>query len=357
MKKILGVSVVLMYMLSGIAVGYAQDTTDNATTTSAEPAVTAETTSVTTDQAETQETTNETEPEAVVTSEPVAQATDDSGITATVDSETATTVELQDEVKTEEDLAEVTPAEEVNDTEKEVESMQTPEGVELRVTQLQERIDRAIAHGQEIIAQAAANNASTTGLQASLDKLVDLKAQAAAIPVTGDVSEITAQFVAVKKAAIEAVKEFRTEARKLIKEDKRAALKARMKAKEEKVLAKARERISKVKAKFNAKITEAILERLGDGGADIAAKIESGEITPKEARQLVVDTFKQLSSEKKAEARQKLSERKAEIKVKRTAAIEKAKERKVERVENVRGRLKTKDSNETESSNGGVNNE
>ncbi|HME87216.1 MAG TPA: hypothetical protein VKE88_02290, partial [Candidatus Nanoarchaeia archaeon] len=267
---------------------------------------------------------------------PVPEATEDSGITTVVTASDGTVIsdtEVADVVETEEDAAEVTATEEAVETAEEVESMTaSPDGVEVRLTQLQERIERAIAHGEEIIATASADNASVESLQASLDALVALKAEAAAIPTTGDVSEITAQFVAVKKAVIDAVKDFRTEARKLIKENKRAALKARMEAKAEARTARLEAKINSAKKRYNAEVTETVLARFGEEGATIAAKIESGEISAKDARKEIVAAYKSLSSDKKSEARQKLTERKAEIKVKRSAAVEKAKERTVEEV-------------------------
>lgn len=341
MKKILSIFVVLMYMLSGIA--YAQDTTEE--TVTADPVIEAIAEEVTTEEVEveTTEVSEETTaPEAMLTSEPAPETTDDSGITAVVTAPDGTVIsdeEVADEVETEEDVAEVTATEEAVETEEEVETMtQSPAGVEVRVTQLQERLERAIAHGEGIIADVTANGGDATALQAALDTLVALKADVAAISVTGDVSEITAQFVAIKKAAITAVKEFRTAARKEVKAEKRAALKAKLEAKAAARTVKLQERIAKAKAKFNGKVTTDILAELGESNPELAAQIAAGEISAKDARKLVVGSFKELSKERKSEAKQKLTERKAEIKVKRTAAVEKSKERKVERVEQVKSR-------------------
>jgi hypothetical protein len=116
MKKILSIFVVLMYMLSGIAVAYAQDT--------AESGITAEVTAETTEEATVSEETavevattsepavEEAAPEAVTTSETVevtqtdAELADDSAITAVV-GETETTSEETVEISGGEDYTAV----------------------------------------------------------------------------------------------------------------------------------------------------------------------------------------------------------------------------------------------------------
>ncbi len=294
MKKLFSTFVVLMFLLSGLATAFAQDNTTTDVNTSTE-------------------VTGDTGANATVEAETTAEVEDNE--TPSVETEQPEAVEAQTE-----DAAEVTAAEEENETATEVATMNDAPGVEVRVTQLEARLDRAIAHGQDIIASVKGNN--TAALQASLDVLVSLKAEVAALDTTGPVSESTARFVSIKKRAIEAVKAFRDAARKLIKEDKRAALKARLKAKYEARLAKFKTRIEAAKHKHNAALAASILERLGTSNPDLVAKLQSGEITVKEAISVIRAAYANLSKEKKAEARAKISEKVAEARVKKLAAVE-----------------------------------
>jgi hypothetical protein len=242
---------------------------------------------------------------------------------------------------TNETNGDITPAKEQADIDREVTTMTDVPGVEVRLTQLQERLERAIAHGETIIAEVSASGNDTTALQAALDGLKTLKDEVAALDTTGDISEVTATYVAIKKEAIDAVKAFRDEARKLVKEDRKTKLKEKMKAAEDK-LKVIRDKIKNLTHKFNAEVAAKIFMELGKSNPDLIAKIQSGNATLDEVKAAIKSTYNSLTPAKKNEAKQKIKEDKTEANVKKLAAFEKVNATIAKRINRIEANNRTK---------------
>ena len=327
--QIFSMFVALMFMLSVVSVAFAQDVADTAVS---DTEVSANT--------ETAEAETTTEVEAEDSAETEVDEIEDN--TVEVVEEEAPETETEVEVEVEAELEAADAGEVGNATQEETEIMTDIPGVKVRLLQLQERLERNIVHGEEIIARVSTNGTDVSKLQSILDQLKALKDEVAAIDPSGvPVNEATAQFVAIKQKAIRLSKEFKTEARKLVKADKRAALKERLKAKEAQRLSRIKDRVKVARDEHNAEVFAELLEKLGERFPELVAQLKSGEITVKEAKAKIREEFKSLSKEKKDQARLKLKERVSKERVKRlevrqelrTKGLVKARERIEKRLE------------------------
>ncbi len=213
------------------------------------------------------------------------------------------------------------------ETQEELKIMTDVPGVKVRLLQLQERIERNILHGEEIIAELSSGNQSVSELEAILADLISLKEEVAAVDPEGvPVNEATAQFVALKKKAIELTKSFRDIARPLLKGEQVLRLRERFKVREAQKLSQIRTRVRTALKEHNAGIFNRLLERIGETNPELAEKIRNGELDAKEAKNLVNQKFASLSDEKKEQAKLKIKEQISKEKVKRLETIQKIKE-------------------------------
>lgn len=255
--------------------------------------------------------------------------------------EAMTEAEVEAEVQDELESAEA--GEIGNATQEDIKIMTDVKGVEVRLTQLQERIEKNIAHGEEIIAEVSSEGKDTAGLQSILEQLKSLKDKVAALETTGTVSEVTAQFVALKKEAITLTNKFKTEARKLVKADKVAALKERMKKKEAEKLADINAKVLEAKRKYNAEVFASIAASMGQILTETAARVQSGDITVKDAKAAIKKEFAKLPEQKKAQAKLKLKEKVSKEKVKRIEISQELKTKGLEKaLEKVEARARIK---------------
>lgn len=311
MKQVASIFVALLLMLTVVSVAFAQDANGTASTTAdANASVSATETQTTAAEAnasvETATTTENTSVETVATSEPTTEET------------TAQPKEAeQPEVET-------TSEEPSNET-KDVEVMTDHPGVVVRVTELQERIERAVVNGETIIAQLSAQGKTVTDLQSIVDSLKSLKDQAGQIDTNQDVSASTAQFVSIKKQAIDLVKQFRDKVRALVPPGQRDELKKKAKEAEASALKALRDKVKQVRQAHNREAFENVLQRLGVALPEIEAKLANGTISVADARKAIRDAFQGLPSDKKANARQKLQEGNSELRVKKLATLQRLK--------------------------------
>lgn len=261
---------------------------------------------------------------------PMALAEDDN--TTDDDIENETDDNLEEETETEDDEDETEEAE--NETEEETETMNTPYGAEVRLLQLEIAIDRNILKGLKIAEEAE----NATELQAIIEEMKALKTEVQnADPSAEDAVQV---FVDLKKDARDLSKKFRDAARALIKEDKRAAIKEKIKNLENKEL---KEKVrAKIRA-FNAQRMQDLYSTLGLG-EDIVEKIRNGNMTAKEARDQMKEALKTMTKEEMSELYQQMKEKKIERRVEAKAKLAELKEqfseRKEQREENRASRIK-----------------
>ena len=316
-NKFISIFVMLMFLLSIPAV-IAQNTTDAETTADTQDSADAETSSDAEVSADT-EVQTELASDVITTSEVTSETeVEDNETEVEVEVEETPQTETEVEVEIEAEIEATDSGEVGNATQEETKIMTDVPGAKVRLLQLQEKLERNIAHGEEIISEVSSQGGDASSLETILDQLNALKDEIAAIDPTGvSVSEATAQFVAIKQKAIKLSKEFKTEARKLVKANRVAALKERLKVKTDANLARLKERVKDARDEHNAKVLSDILTRLGESNPELATQLGSGETTVKEAKAKVREEFKSLSKERKDQARLKLKERVSKEKIKR----------------------------------------
>lgn len=104
-------------------------------------------------------------------------------------------------------------------------------GVIMRTAQLEERLDRALLYGNDIISYLDSKSVDTSQLRSIVDQLGALKPQVQAIDPDACIKS-PEQFVTLKKQAIDLVSQFRVEARKLLKDTEISDLKKSIALKE-----------------------------------------------------------------------------------------------------------------------------
>lgn len=222
-------------------------------------------------------------------------------------------------VMAEEELTEETIAQ---DTMAEVSTMDQKIGAELRLLQLEKAITRNILGGNEVIAQVEEDGKDASELEALITELEALKLELQDLNPE-DEGAVEA-FVNIKQEAIEISKEFREIARGLLEQGDRLAIASKIKEMDKTELQQYNEQIrNKIRAQ-NAEIVRKTFNSLGIENDELLTKVENGEATHEEVRNVIRNAVQAMTPEEKRAAWTTLKESGVRKDVAVRAKIEKA---------------------------------
>ena len=215
-----------------------------------------------------------------------------------------------------------TESEEVNEeiSNSDSEILSNPFGAEMRLLQLKKRVEFQIEGGELILDRI--NNANKSE-QFDMEKLEEIILGFEGIidsienfDFTATPEEMAEEYVALKKEAISLTKQFREEVRNGLSEEDKKQLREAIK-KNHLIRKEIKDkRIEELRAKYNAKKTQEILERIGENRPELIAKIESGELSLEEIREKLNANYAKLNEERKEKAKAKLEEEKKKLQIK-----------------------------------------
>jgi len=210
------------------------------------------------------------------------------------------------------------------DTEEEAVIMHEHHGAKVRALQLQKAIDRMILHAEAIVEVLEEKGEDVSVLNNIIEEMRILLEEAQNLNVEDPTENTVKDFVNIKEDAIILRKEFREEAKDVLTEEDREAL--RMKFSE----------IDRIELKeYNEKIRAEIrefnvlrLKRLGEvtGLTDVSEKVKNGEMNSLEALRLMKKEYIDMTVEDRQQIKQNIREKITAEDLKKAAAISKVKE-------------------------------
>ncbi|MBI4139813.1 hypothetical protein HY483_02515 [Candidatus Woesearchaeota archaeon] len=221
-------------------------------------------------------------------------------------------------------------------TETETKIMTTPFGAEVRLLQLEAKLEEHILKATRIIELAKTKNASTAELEALLEEAKALKEEVSLIEPTPEDHKVQ-EFVDAKHDAIELVKDFREKAKTLL--DAQDIAKIKTEKFESNTLKSVRESAKQKVREHNAEHLKKVLESSENGNVDatIIEKVKNGELTASEARTKAEEKVKELREQKKGdkivEIKREVQERANKREQKINNSLEKFESRQKERLD------------------------
>ena len=190
--------------------------------------------------------------------------------------------------------------------------LKDPLGAQVRMLQLQKRVELQIESANIIVEKL-------TELNESVDELEDLISEFNALleeiksetenMADKSAEELAQNYVALKDKAIELSNEFRTVASTLITDEIKAELKNQIKERERANKEVRNEKLEQLKAKFNVQQTKRLMINLGvKNPEDILAQIESGNISGQEIKAKIQERYEKLETAERKQALDKLRE-------------------------------------------------
>jgi hypothetical protein len=225
----------------------------------------------------------------------------------------------------------------INETEeKEIHTMRTQHGAEVRLLELEKAITRNILVGNQTIAAITAGNSSanTSALSEILDKLIVLRTEVQGLELNRTPEELAQQFVDIKREAINLSNQFRDGARPLLKETDREILKEYMKNLEMSWLKEINDDIDDARHRYNFEFINATFARLGLNNTALLERIRNGYADEDEIKSYLKTALKNETSHERNEIMQKLREAEAKGNVYSEAVRQKISENQIERLNN-----------------------
>lgn len=175
-----------------------------------------------------------------------------------------------------------------NETEDETDEMKTRHGAEMRLFQLERRINLAILHMEAVIDVAknksnVSNSSSVAELESIVSEMKILLDEAKNIsPV--NTKEAVQKFVEVKKDAITLIHKFRKIVKSLLTSEDKRALKERFKQMDRDEFKDLKEKIHEKRGMLNAERARDFLRKLGVTDEEFLRNVEGGKIRDNEIR-------------------------------------------------------------------------
>ena len=265
--------------------------------------------------------------------ETVAVVTDTNEIVVkddTVEITTTSAVELEDETEVEDEAeveAEVEDETEVED-EAEVEAEEVPEeevaiistelGAKIRLIQLQKKLEAHIEGANLIIAEIEKRNDTTidtTKLKSIVSEFEILSQQAMDADLNQSADALAAEYVAMKKQAINLTSEFGKTVKAGLSEEQKLKIRAQVEEKKKERLEVKDEDLEKLKHEFNAEKAKHIMKRYGIENPEMIAQIKAGNISVDEVKAEFKMKFDSLNDEQRNMFMQKAKEEEMKIKI------------------------------------------
>ncbi len=188
--------------------------------------------------------------------------------------------------------------------------MDTPEGAEMRLMQLENAMSNNVIMGQKALEVALEKNpeADTAELERVVAELETIKEEIEEKIQQGEAqnkepAEIVQDFLTIKEEGRNLTNEFRENVQGLLDEEERQQVReeARQRANEE--LEEKRENIQERIREHNAEQVKRVLERMGVEDPELVEQVRNGEINTGEAISQVAQEFRGLGQERRQEVR------------------------------------------------------
>lgn len=224
----------------------------------------------------------------------------------------------------------------------EIEAMDTDNGKEMRLLQLQHQIELKATQGRAVIARLENGMNITANQSRELEAIVE-QLDALAEDVEDVISDIENQtnqetvdaFLAIKAEAKDLVAQFRVAVHAITEDNKEEREELRVRIREERTDDQERieSRIQNLRAEHNAVRAQAMLDAMGIINAELIAEIRSGALNAEELRERLKARFEEIEGETREDAAERLREELAKRKVARAALITEFKSDMVEKRE------------------------
>jgi len=258
----------------------------------------------------------------VVSLIPLAFA-EDNETTSTEDSGNETTDGTDEDEVTEED-------------EKEVASMNSPYGAQIRLLQLERAVTKSVLVGAKIIEYIEENypDADLTELNSILDEMELLVEEIQGMDFEGDSRELAQDFVDIKHEARDLAKEFKKLSREILSETDIMDIRERLKDMDESALEDLDEDVKSARCEFNAERLKKVFERLGIEDDELVGKVAACEADMEQIRNELGAAFKNLTSQQKNGAVLKVREAMVKRAVYMKAVADKVRSNHLQRLSN-----------------------
>ena len=269
------------------------------------------------------------------------------GVFADNDTETNNTINQTDIV-----LVDV--QEDIVDTENSVvvsddELLADKSGVEIRLLQLTKHLEARIEQANEIISDVEEKGVEVpegmfeiiVGFEDALNKIEELD-------MSQDSDVLAQKYVSIKKEIIDLSKDFKELAKDIFTEDEKAELRAENKEKVKAKISENKEKIEELKNKFSKSQINKKYNALGFDDEELMSKIQSGELSNDEIKDLIKEKISTLTDEEKVELKLKSLENKKKEKIENKNIHEQREKVAKEEVEKVKNNLKEKFENLSE---------
>lgn len=217
-------------------------------------------------------------------------------------------------------------------------------GAQMRLLQLQKRVEFQAEAGQIIIDRINGENPdfNTSELESIVEEFNVLIGLIEEYDLNQSQEVVVEDYVAMKKDAIELTNEFRKIAKDAINDNVKAQLREKVENKKKEALNKRVEKIEKLKNKYNLQKVNKLADELGLDIDDYKERVLNGNMTIEEVIGEVKSAYDNLSEEEKneltSELRKERVKKEIALKEKKKELKEKAEERREELKEKSRER-------------------
>ncbi|MCF7799064.1 RNA polymerase I-specific transcription initiation factor RRN3 family protein [Candidatus Woesearchaeota archaeon] len=186
--------------------------------------------------------------------------------------------------------------------------MMTQSGAEVRLLQLAKSIERNILQGEEVLAAHNFSSEQLVALNGQLDILRGLLEDVNAVDLQDRSDELAAEFVAIKKEALIASKDFRDLARTVVGETTADQIRERVQEKVAKRVTAMKTQIAEKRNQHNAAQVAKLYQRMGISDDAMIQQIQSGDVSWNEVKEQIRTRAIELTQEQKRKVVQEVKE-------------------------------------------------
>jgi len=222
------------------------------------------------------------------------------------------------------------------------EIFQNPLGAEVRMLQLEKAIERSIASGEMVIEKILEYNESANigELETTLDEIKELLEEVQNYDFNKGLNEteLAAEFVELKAQARYLVKVFREAARDMVKPEFQDEIRKRAQERIREMIQEHKEQLQEIKNRYNLRVMERVMNRIGVNNTEVMAKIRNGTMSPQEFKGILKGIMSKANQEKRQEIMARMREENSKVSI----VAEQVKERIRQRMNDIQERLQQK---------------
>ncbi|MGM5488532.1 MAG: hypothetical protein ACQESG_06280 [Nanobdellota archaeon] len=226
--------------------------------------------------------------------------------------------------------------------------MNTQEGAEVRLLQLEEALAENIESGETVIAEILAENpdANVSDLQEVIAELEVLKEEVASLREADlNATEAAEEFVLVKEEANQLSRDFRTAAQGMLPEEAQERVRERARNATNEEVEQLREQVRGRINEHNAEQVQKFMQKMGKEDSQLVEQVRNGQMSTGQAISSVAKEYKGLGQEKRSEALAQVREEKMRAQVHKESVAERTQnmaQRIQERAEKRQGKVEQK---------------